>query len=435
MAPRFLLRPVCIAAIALVASSCEVGNRNPRAPLETIPTPSAMPPAAPTASAAKVSDERFVLAGKSIVDTRQLSIRARPESLLQATIADDLLLFTRGDQLVAEDLTSGATRWSKPAPDGYGAFLVANDTTLFSAGNPDGIAGYSLATGARVFEHMLPKTKGIFASGRAVTGAHGVAFSKGDSIVFFVTNAGETVTLSPPDAPHGIMGDVHTFDVQMKKRGPCVFYFTKENWEAVRCFDESGKAIWQRDFPEGKLWLVASPPGHVVLTSQGHIDDDTRRSLVLSADDGSVELDEARPSGSILEDRTGKLRGLVGWRDGSIVATAVDGSEIFRVTHCRRGLVVAQPAGDDHLLATYEIEPGRDEAQIELFHVDGTGRERWRAGWSVPERLELGGSPLRISSGAGHAVVIAHGRNRNWLDVLSLADGKRLLTVPPTDER
>jgi hypothetical protein len=363
------------------------------------------------------------------LDVVTLTTQKLPENTLEHAVAGDLLIYAVGDKLIARDLRTNEVRWSSPIPDrvSFPEFIAASEDCVFVVGNPDGIAGYSLASGKRLFDEALPKTTGPYAANNPVTSAAGIAFSKGDDAVVFVTNDGRVVSLAPPVAPKAATGAVMALSLVMTEVGPCVAYHANEHWQALRCFDQRGNVTWQRDWEEGRLWLVPGSSKRVLLTTQGHIYDDTPRSLVLSAAAGAVEMDTNHASGAVLEAAAGKLRGLLGWEDEHIVLRAPEGVA-WRLDYPWRGLVTAAPVGEDVVLLAHPMVAESVHALM-LVRADAGGKEQWRTQVSLEETTRQEPNAIRLSIVGDRVVVLARGQTKTMATILSLADGKVLLST------
>jgi len=397
----------------------------------------------------------------SVVDVVTLTKQALPENALSHTIEDDLLLYAVGSRLVARSLVTKEVRWSAPLPDrvAYPAAIAASDERVFVLGNPGGVAGYSLATGKVLFDHELPKTSGDSASNDAATSPRGVAFLEGDDMGLFVTNDGRIVTLPPPQAARAAKGRTYAISLLAMELGPCITYHANEHWEALRCFDDDGRVVWQRDWAEGRLWAAPSsswsgggppalpgsgggppalpgsgggPPAsakHLLLTTQGHVHDDAPRSLVLSARDGRVELDVARASGTLLEGPAGSLEGLLAWEGGRVVHRGTDDAERWSVPYPRRGLVTAARAGEDLVLLAHPVVPHSGDSTPEVVCLDRARHERWRTEVRLDELPREAIGAIRLSIVGDRVVLLTRGR-KSTVTVLSRADGEHLLSVP-----
>jgi hypothetical protein len=425
--PRLALALHGLALTVGLSSACQAvpPTRN-RSPADAAAAP------APAFAATRApSKGRFVSTGSSIVDVATLTSRPLPENTLSHTVMGDLLIHAVGSTLVARSLVTDDVRWSSPIPEreGFQALIAATDERVFVVGNPDGVAGYSLTKGELLFERELPKATGGFAAHAAVTSPRGIAFLGGRAAGVFVTNAGAVIPLLPPSGPKGADAVVLAVSLQLTELGPCIAYHVNERWQALRCFDDGGRVLWERDWAEGRLFLAPCTGQHVLLSTQGHVYDDSPRSLVLSARDGAVVLDAPRASGALVEGSSGKLMGVVGWDDGRVVSRAADGGELWSVPYPWRGLVTAVRADEDVVFLAHPMVPRSSDTTLELVRVDAGGKERWRT------RMPLAAAPRQEVGAIGLSVVedrlVVRARGaKTTVAILSFADGRPLFAMP-----
>lgn len=416
--------------LVVLGAACGGGGRHgATVPSVTLPATSATEAAA--VAPRRDDDPRFFLAGNTIVDALTLHTSNVPENTLQRTLARDQLVYAVGDRIVARDLAVQKDLWSSPVPNRVGMpqIIVANDDRVFVIGNPDGIAGYALASGQLVAERDVPKTGGSFAANGAVAHPDGIAFLVGDDGAVFVSNAGTTTGLAAPAAPKGATGSVVATKLVMTERGPCVSYHANEHWQALRCFDLAGRVAWERPFAEGRLWLVEGSKRHVLLSTQGHYDDREPQTIVLAAANGARELELPHASGALLEDAAHELRGVLAWNADGVALFGPGGAEVWRLPYPRRGLVTAVQIRDDVVFVAHPMSTTSADTTLEVVRASAVGKEIWRTQVTLPNAPRLGPNAIRLAVARDRLVIVTLGRT-TMLDVLDLADGKMALAVP-----